>query len=246
MANDTEAVLRRCNELQQSGNELLARLPEGSSAGLSFVEITNRKWKSINDEALDLIHYSRSVQRVGRCMRLAIIEDGEWAGGIVLGSTFPNILVRDTEVGLRKFVEDYKSRGLTNPWSRENRLYWENLQKVVNHARTFIFPKFQGRGIGIRAHRELLTTGKRMWERKYNDEVYAMDTLCTADDSKLFLRNGWRRAGQTKGYSSDRSKVLSNAIGVKEDKDGGVVNNVGLTLGGTQWWVWVIQFKDFT
>lgn len=243
---DSQAdVLEKSLTIQQAGNKIMTAQYKFAKTGLGFVEITDKTWRNLLDEGLDLIHYSGSCQRVGRCMRLAIVEAGEWAGGIVLGSTFPNILVRDEALGLRRFVVDYKSRKLSNPWSRENHLYWDSLQKVVNHARTFIFPQFQGRGLGIRAHAELLSTGIRMWERKYNDEVYALDTLCTADDSKLFLRNGWIRAGQTKGYSSDRSKVLSNAIGVKEDRGAGVVNNVGLTLGNTQWWVWVVQFKDF-
>ncbi len=44
--------------------------------------------------------------------------------------------------------------------------------------------------------------------KKYNDRVYALDTLCTADESKLFLRNNWQQVGQTKGYSSDTAKLL--------------------------------------
>lgn len=245
MTKNVEKVLKKCDEIQQAGNELMTTKYTCPKSGLRFIEISSKAWRLFYDEALDLIHYSGSVQRVGRCMRLAIVENGEWAGGIVLGSTFPNILVRDRAVGLRKFVKDYKDRGLSNPWSGENRLYWDNLQKVVNHARTFIFPKFQGMGLGIRAHAELLSSGVKMWENKYKDEVYALDTLCTADDSKLFLRNGWERAGQTKGFSSDRNKILSNAIGVKEDREAGIVNNVGLSPGNTKWWVWVIQIKEF-
>lgn len=238
-------TLNRCHEIQRSGNEIISIEYEYPKASLGLIEIIDKNWRSLHDEALDLIHYSGSCQRVGRCMRLAIVEDGEWVGGIVLGSTFPNIIVRDKAVGLRKFVVDYKSRGLNNPWSGKNRLYWNNLQKVVNHARTFVFPMYQGRGVGIRAHAELLSSGVEMWEKKYKDEVYALDTLCTADESKLFLLNGWVRAGKTKGYSSDNSKVLSKAIGVKEDKGAGIINNVGLTPGNTKWWVWIIQIRDF-
>lgn len=237
---DYEAV----QKIEQTANQLLKEyeMPNGS---MCFVEVTDPQWRRLFDQALDEIHYAGSCKRVGRCMRLAIIEEKEWVGGIVLGSTFPNILVRDEAVGLRKFVTDYKSRGLSNPWSGKNRLYWDNLQKIVNHARTFIFPRFQGKGIGIRAHAKLLSSGKDIWEQKYNDEVFAFDTLCTADDSKLFLRNGWKRAGQTKGFSSDKNKVLSNAIGVKEDKKAGIINNVGLIPGDTNWWVWVVQFREF-
>jgi len=230
--------------IEQTAEQILKRI-EIPDSSMHFIEIIDSQWRLLFDQALDEIHYARSCQRVGRCMRLAIIEDGKWTGGIVLGSTFPNILVRDEALGLRKFVTDYKSRGLSNPWSSKNQLYWGNLQKIVNHARTFVFPRFQGKGIGIRAHAKLLSTGKELWEQKYGDEVVAFDTLCTADDSKLFLRNGWIRAGQTKGYSSDKGKVLSNAIGVKEDKKAGIINNVGLISGNNKWWVWVLQFRDF-
>jgi len=97
----------------------------------------------------------------------------------------------------------------------------------------------------VRAHAALLTAGVRMWESKYGGEVCALDTLCTADESKLFLRNGWRRVGQTKGYSSDRTRVLSKAIGVIEDSERGVKNNVALSLGKNLWWVWVVQLRPF-
>lgn len=218
-----------------------------ASSRLSFVEVTDRLWRSYFDEGLNLIHYSGACQRVGRCMRLAIVEEGEWMGGIVLGSTFPNILVRDEFVGLRKFVTNFKKRGLRNPWSGANTSYWKNLQKVVNHARTFVFPQFQGRGVGIRAHALLLTDGVKMWEKKYRDKVYALDTLCTADESKLFLANGWSRAGQTKGYTLDRSKVFSKALGVVDDQNLGIKNNGGLVKGddAVKWWVWTINLRNF-
>jgi hypothetical protein len=239
-------VEERCWEIQHLGMKLMTQryqLPQGNPG---FVEVADKLWRMLYDEALELVHYSGSCQRVGRCMRLAIIDHGEWVGGIVLGSTFPNIFVRDESLGLRKFVTDYRERGLSHPWSRQNRLYWSNLQKVVNHARTFIFPQFQGRGLGILSHAELLTTGMRMWEEKYKEQVYALDTLCTANESKLFLSNGWIRAGQTKGYSADKSKILSKAVGVKNDRDNGIKNNVGLSEGDIRWWVWVVQFKAFT
>src|SRR5207237_3349007 len=132
----------RCEKIQKLGNDLMVADYDFPSRRLSFVEVRDSNWRKLFDEALDLTHYSYSCQRVGRCMRLAIVEDGLWVGGIVLGSTFPNILVRDENVGLRKFVINYKRRGLVNPWTRKNRSYWRNLQKVVNHARTFVFPQF--------------------------------------------------------------------------------------------------------
>lgn len=239
-------ILARCVEIQHAGVKFKKFGYLFPKEAIGFVEVSDRLWRSLFDEALDLIHYSRSCQRVGRCMRLAIVADGEWVGGIVLGSTFPNIFVRDEALGLRKYVTDYKKRGLKNPWSRENHLYWKNLQRVVNHARTFVFPQYQGKGIGISAHAELLRSGIEIWEKRYNDPVYALDTLCTADESKLFLRNNWLRAGQTKGYSADTNKLLSRAVGVRENPEQGIRNNVGLSKGNTQWWVWVIQIREFS
>jgi GNAT superfamily N-acetyltransferase len=247
MARTHKSISIRCGKIQALGNDLMVEDYEVPGKGLSFVEVCDRDWRKLFDGALDLTHYSYSCQRVGRCMRLAIVEDGEWVGGIVLGSTFPNILVRDESVGLRKFVTNYKQRGLTNPWSRKNRQYWGNLQKVVNHARTFVFPQAQGRGIGIRAHRLLLTQGVAMWENKYQDQVYALDTLCTADESKLFLLNGWTRAGQTKGYTLDRTEVFSKSLKVVDDREKGIKNNGALRKGenSVQWWVWTIQLHAF-
>jgi GNAT superfamily N-acetyltransferase len=247
MARTHKSIGIRCAKIQTEGGGLMALGYDFSKTGLAFLEVRDRRWRRLFDETLNLVHYSRSCQRVGRCMRLAIIEDGEWVGGIVLGSTFPNILVRDERVGLRKFVTDYKRRGLSSPWTRENKSYWRNLQKVVNHARTFVFPQFQGRGVGIRAHRLLLTAGVKMWEQKYGDQVYALDTLCTAGESKLFLVNGWTRAGLTKGYTLDRSRVFSKTMKVVDSRKKGIKNNGALRKGeqNIQWWVWTIQFKRF-
>jgi hypothetical protein len=247
MARTHKSVTMRCGKIHKLGTDYMVKEYLFHERGLAFVEVRHKQWRKLFDEALDLIHYSRSCQRVGRCMRLAIVEDGQWVGGIVLGSTFPNILVRDEAVGLRKFVTSFKKRGLSSPWSRENKPYWRNLQRVVNHARTFVFPQFQGRGIGIRAHALLLTEGVGMWESKYRDKVYALDTLCTADESKLFLSNGWTRAGQTKGYTLDRRKVFSKGLKVIDDWKGGIKNNGALRKGedSVQWWVWAIQLKPF-
>jgi hypothetical protein len=247
MARTNKSIISRCEKLQKLGDDLMGLNYDFPPKRLSFVEVTDRDWRRLFDEGLDLIHYSHSCQRVGRCMRLAIVENGQWVGGIVLGSTFPNILVRDENVGLRKFVTNYKRRGLLNPWTSKNRSYWRNLQRVVNHARTFVFPQFQGKGIGIRAHGLLLTKGVEMWEQKYRDQVYALDTLCTADESKLFLLNGWTRAGQTKGFTLDRSAVFSKPLKVVDDREKGIKNNGALHKpeNAVQWWVWTIQLKAF-
>src|SRR5688572_7682441 len=136
--------------------EQLGILPAGK---LRLVEIRDPEWRRLCDAALDTIHYARSCQRVGRCMRLGIFLEGQWVGGIVLGSTFPNIDSRDQFLGLKRHVRNVSRRGLSNPWCSENIAYWSRLQSIVNHARTFVFPDFQGRGIGVRAHGVLLQDG---------------------------------------------------------------------------------------
>jgi hypothetical protein len=156
-------------------------------------------------------------------------------------STFPNIDVRDSELGLKKFVRDAASRGLNNPWSRDNRGYWQALQHVVNHARTFIFPCFQGHGLGIAAHRELLRSGLRHWERRYQERAAALDTLCTHSDSKLFSQNRWKLVGNTRGYTSDPAHVFSTPAFVNEWKS--IRHNVALKRiapGQDRWWVWTV------
>lgn len=203
---------------------------------LALLEIKDASVRKLFDESLDITHYAKSCQRVGRCMRLAIIYKQRWAGGIVLGSTFPNIEVRDRFIGLKKHVQNVKERGLKHPWSKENKDYWGRLQKVVNHARTFVFPNFQGFGIATKAHKILLTEGVEIWEEKYNDKVGALDTLCDHGDSKLFLKNDWSLVGETKGYGSNPKAKFS-----KKSEDNTVKNNVGLALNenSTKWVVWV-------
>jgi GNAT superfamily N-acetyltransferase len=167
-------------------------------------------------------------------MRLAILWNGAWAGGIVLGSTFPNIEVRDELLGFKPYVRNLRARGLQNPWSRENTEYWSALQTVVNHARTFVFPSFQGQGIGKQAHAELLNKGIQLWERQYKCHVFALDTLCDSSDSGLFLSNGWVLAGQTKGYTADYAHAFA-----RKDPAETSINNAALKKGKTAWQVWV-------
>lgn len=186
------------------------------------------------DLALARIHYAGPCSRVGRCMRLFISHSGSWAGGVVLGSTFPNVGVRDEALGLKRWCRNHQLRELRSPWARENRAYWGRLQRVVNHARTFVFPDFQGRGIGIRAHRLLLGQGVKHWEARYGQRVAALDTLCDSRDSGLFLSNGWTHVGKTAGYESDRSSTL-----VPKPHDAVLRNNVALRRGRRRWEVWV-------
>ena len=187
------------------------------------------------DSALDLTHYAGACRRVGRCMRLLILKEGQWAGGIVLGSTFPNIGDRDEALGLKDFIRNHHLKGLRSPWASENTDYWTRLQKVVNHARTFVFPRFQGQGIGVEAHRRLLSDGRQYWEARYRDRVAAFDTLCDAVDSKLFEKNGWNHVGLTAGFRSDPRRALVQ----RDNESSALVNNVALRPGSLRWQVWV-------
>jgi GNAT superfamily N-acetyltransferase len=175
-------------------------------------------------------------------MRLCIYDGKTWVGGIVLGSTFPNVEVRDQALGFKCLVENTRARGVRHPWSRENRAYWKCLQCVVNHARTFVFPSFQGQGLGTLAHRELLRTGVCHWERRYGEPVLALDTLCTHADSRLFKANGWRLVGRTKGYTSDPDDVFSKQA--FQEEWGQIMHNVALkrlNRRAFRWWVWVVS-----
>jgi GNAT superfamily N-acetyltransferase len=225
-------VLRR---IQATGQQILATQCDiPLQRKVSLIEVRDNELRKLFDHALDLVHYAKSCQRVGRCMRLAIASECRWVGGIVLGSTFPNVGVRDEALGLKKFVTGFASRGLKNPWSRANREYWGALQTIVNHARTFIFPEFQGQGLGKAAHRVLLTTGIRVWERKYGQKIYALDTLCDHSDSGLFLANGWKHVGETRGYTADYTRPFSARKNPTPS-----INNAALRLGATKWQVWV-------
>lgn len=224
----------RLVRIQQRGQIVLERsyvLPTRDFT--RFVVINDPELRRYFDCALDITHYAKSCQRVGRCLRLAIISEQQWVGGVVLGSTFPNVSVRDEALGLKELVRGYASRGLRNAWCKENREYWQALQTIVNHARTFVFPQFQGRGLGKEAHRRLLTEGVRIWEKKYGQRIYAFDTLCDRSDSGLFIANGWNLVGETKGYTANYKDAFSG--------DGGTasINNAALKPGKMRWQVWV-------
>jgi hypothetical protein len=222
---------------QRAAAELL---PAGSRVGLSLVPIplgrAGRSLRKEFDGALGSIHYAGACQRVGRCMRLLVVDGMHWVGGIVLGSTFPNIDCRDEALDLKRYVRGTRERGLASPWSAENTEYWSRLQSVVNHARTFVFPSAQGRGVGIEAHRLLLGVGIRQWKRRYPGPVAALDTLCDNRDSGLFRRNSWAHVGQTKGFGSDRTREFSAS-----DRSEHLRNNVGLIRNSRAWEVWVVE-----
>lgn len=151
----------------------------------------------------------------------------------MLGSTFPNVGCRDEALGLKQFVRGAPDRGLRSPWASENHEYWDRLQTIVNHARTFVFESVQGQGIGIAAHKVLPTNGVSLWRERYQGEITALDTLCDSSDSGLFRRNGWAHVGRTKGFGSNSKTEFGNNEG------GALRNNVGLGLISRPWEVWV-------
>ncbi len=212
---------------------------------LRFIVVEDLKARRLFDRVLDDIHYAGACQRVGRCMRLAVTNGRDWLGGIVLGSTFPNIAVRDEAFGLSQHIRNTKARGLISPFAAENRDYWDRLQKIVNHARTFVFPAFQGSGIGIEMHRLLLTEGRAIWEAAYNECICGFDTLCTHSKSRLFLENGWTLVGRTKGYTRDPQAVFS-ARRAFEQEWTTIEENAGLGIlkGSKRWWIWVKVFQE--
>jgi hypothetical protein len=244
-----EEVHRRANlrltaDIQTAGTALLAsgrRLPRR----LTLVPVEDKRLRHLFDAACNEIHYAGVCRRVGRLLRLAIVSDAQWTGGIVLGSTFPNIRARDDAFGLTRFISGWQDRGLISPWASENTDYWSRLQAIVNHARTFVFPSFNGASLGVRAHRELLGSGLRHWTDRYGGRVHGLDTLCTHPTSRLFLDNGWTLVGKTKGYSRDPSTVLSRRA---SDEDWMTVReNAGLSLsnGNRKWWIWVRVLRRF-
>ena len=232
-------------DLRSDGEDLITQeRGRPLTQALRFHEAASSALKGLFDGACEQLHYAGSCHRVGRLMRLAAMENGEWVGGIVLGSPFPNVRVRDDAFGLTPFVTNLASRGLANAWGRENQDYWQRLQLVANQARAFVFPEERGRGIAVRMHRLLETQGRRLWEARYG-RLVGFDTLCTERNSKLFSDNGWVRVGRTKGYSRDPSRRLSRRVASGERarvESGELVrlrDNAGLTGGGYRWWVWV-------
>jgi hypothetical protein len=229
--------LERLRELREQGRKAL-QLQGGRKRSLTLVPIGDHAMKHTFDEACELLHYAGACRRVGRLLRLAVVKERDWVGGLVLGSPFPNLRPRDDAFGLTKHVQNWRDRGLANPWSAENEAYWHRLQQVANHARSYVFPEYQGHGLGVAAQGLLESVGRRHWETIYGP-VAGFDTLCTDPTSRLFSDNGWMLVGRTKGYSRDPGTLLSRRVA--DGRFVGVRDNAGLSRSrkNPRWWIWV-------
>jgi hypothetical protein len=228
--------LEALDVLQAEGTELIReewRLPKR----LALVPVEHADARRVFDEACDHIHYAGACRRVGRLMRLAVMDRGRWVGGVALGSTFPNLRPRDDAFGLTRWVHDWQERDLVSPWASENVQYWSRLQQVVNQARAFVFPSEAGRRIGVRAHELLEGDGLYYWQAKY-ERAAGFDTLCNHSTSRLFTTNGWELVGRTLGHSRSPGTQLSQRVA---DGSKRVRDNAALTPAptGERWWVWV-------
>ena len=226
---------------QQRGTSILRHIQDQPLEGLSFVPVTDPTWRRLFDACLDAYHYAGGCQRVGRCLRLALVHDDVWVGGSVIGSPFPNILVRDEALGMRRFVTDWYKRG-KSPWTRHNREYWQALQGIIDHARTFVFPTCQGQGYGTRAIALLESVALDLWYERYRERPWALDTLCHTKDGGLFRANGWDFVGHTRGYTSSRKVTFSRRDDYTPQVRG---HNVGLVRAEREpWCVWVKALRS--
>ena len=231
--NELEAIRLKGTQLLHDQLSLPRRL--------SLVPVESNEARLLFDDACEKIHYAGACRRVGRRFRLAIISKGEWVGGFVLGSPFPNLRARDDAFGLTRWVLNWEQRRLASPWASENEEYWRRLQQIVNHARAFVFSAAQGRGIGIRAHSLLESEGSHYWRARYGGRVAGFDTLCNHASSRLFAANRWNLVGRTAGYRRDPSITLSRrALNQRRQGD-----NAGLSprTDGVRWWIWVRKLR---
>jgi len=148
------------------------------------------------NQALDRLHYAGRCHPVGRFVRFAVYESEDWVGGFVLRNTIPHVTCRDRFFGLYSF-----RRGGRFPSSRSG--YWPLLNEIVNIGRIFVFPKAQGKGIGIRIVALAESSAIKYWKNLYDSEVIGLDCLdlATPEHAKIFANNSWTFLGRTTGHS---------------------------------------------
>jgi hypothetical protein len=114
----------------------------------------------------------------------------------VLRNTIPHVTCRD------QFFRLYSFRhGGRFPSARSK--YWQLLNQIVNIGRIFVFPEFQGMGIGISIVGLAETTAIAYWRDIYDSKVKGLDCLdlATPKHAKIFTENGWAYLGRTTGNS---------------------------------------------
>ena len=157
--------------------------------------VTDSESQEFND-ALVRLHSAGACHPVGRFLRLVAHESGAWVGGFVLRSTIPHVACRD------RFFELYahEKRGR---FASSDSAYWRELNEIVNIGRIFVFPDFQGRGVGVAIVRIAESTAKKFWRELYQTRVRGLDCLDLAppDKARIFTENGWTFLGRTSGHS---------------------------------------------
>ncbi len=140
-------------------------------------------------------------------MRFILEENQIIIGGFILRSTIPHVTLRD------KFFNIYKYRkGGRIPNSKSE--YWQILNKIPNMARAFILEKFQGKGYGKKMIEALETQAISIWKKKYKDDVIGIDCMDkeAPNKAKIFLKNGWKYLGMTKGFSHNKRQPFGGKI----------------------------------
>lgn len=160
--------------------------------------------KSFNQQFsnhLEKLHYAGNCLPSGRYIRYILECNNEIIGGFILRSTIPNVIPRDKFFNLYK----YRIKGRI-PNSKSD--YWKFLNRIPNMARAFILKKYQDKGFGTKMIFLIEEIAISIWKKKYNDEVIGIDCLDISPpvQSKIFLLNGWRYLGKTKGYSRKNRK----------------------------------------
>jgi hypothetical protein len=192
---------------------------EKGKTGLHFRLCTKRKTGKKFTEALQQLHYAGSCKSVGRFLRLMLLDDSRWVGGLIIRNALPIVQCRDEFFGINQFRKSGRIPKSGSP-------YWDKLNRIVNMARAFIFEEFQGLGYGTKMIQLLETDAVKIWKRKYGFLPIGYDCLDNAppEKAKIFLNNGWDFIGRTRGYSHSRCykpgkvKSQSNPISGRMEK----------------------------